>query len=351
SCFWTNVPQLCKLKHLHRIELYDIYHGIDVDAVVDFLKMHDRIYNSIREIKVGGPDDLGRSSHPDVIQIIQSLKTIKVLDMTEWREALKHMDQIPTKHLETLLLGNVRMTTLQNTEPSALPSSDSEGDSNELLGGEEENQLRPEIQALQRCRLLRELRMPVLIEGLFEWAVHERRQKAEAPPSSSSIPYVSPLTKTAPYWDHGRDPLAQLENVHLSGTVTGPLISTLTHVVDAFRDSIQVLQSNSWVDSTETLTFCLNLSWTWCLPQLQVLDLQGEIAHRFRIQSLQHCPLLRILRLTLLHYVTPASSVELADPKVSKAWQSELETTLEDRDMYMGLMGSCVESPPEILYK
>ncbi|KAF9157139.1 hypothetical protein BGX20_004108, partial [Mortierella sp. AD010] len=310
SCSWTNVPQLCKLKHLHRIELYDIYHGIDVDAVVDFLKMHDRIYNSIREIKVGGPDDLGRSSHPDVIQIIQSLKTIKVLDMTEWREAIKHMDQIPTKHLETLLLGNVRMTTLKNTEPSALPP---EGDNNELLGGKEGIQLHPEIQALQRCRLLRELRMPVLIEGLFEWAVHERQQKAEAPSSSSPIPYVSPLTKTAPYWDGGRDPLAQLENVHLSGTVTGPLISTLTHVVDAFRDSIQVLQSNSWVDSTETLTFCLNLSWAWCLPQLQVLDLQGEIAHRFRIQSLQHCPLLRILRLTLLHYVTPASSVELAD--------------------------------------
>ncbi|KAF9102589.1 hypothetical protein BGX27_010935 [Mortierella sp. AM989] len=317
SISWSNVPQLCKLSHLYRIELYDIHHGIDVEAVVDFLRLQDRTYNSIREVKVGGPDDLGRSSHPDLIQVLQSLRVIKMLDMVEWREAITYLDQIPTKHLETLLLGNVRMTNMQNSEPSVPLSHASESGSNESLVGEEgENYQHPQIQALQRCRLLRELRMPVLIEGLFEWAVNERRQKAEATPTSGSSLYASSLKKTPPYWDHGRDPLIQLENVHLSGTGTGPLISTLINVVDAFRDSIQVLQSNSWMDSSETLTCCLNLSWTWCLPQLQVLDLQGEVAHRFRIQSLQYCPLLRVLRLTLPHYVIPATSLGLTGPNV-----------------------------------
>ncbi|KAF8966853.1 hypothetical protein BGZ46_000283 [Entomortierella lignicola] len=317
SFSWSDAPPFCKLTHLHRIELYDIHHGIDVEAVVEFLRLHDQSYNTIREIKVGGPDDLGRSSHPDLVQILQCLKTVKVLDMIEWREAIRYLNQIPTSHLQTLLLGNVRMATMQHAEPPVSLSGDLENGSNGSLEDEEGDRQHPQVQALQSCRKLRELRMPVLIEGLFEWAVYERRQKVEASPSSRSILYTSSLEKAPPYWDHGREPLVQLENVHLSGTGTGPLISTLVHVVDAFRDSIQVLQSNSWIDSTEVLTCCLSLSWTWCLPHLQLLDLQGEISYRLRIQSLQYCPLLRILRLTLPYYAIPASSLGPVDPSLA----------------------------------
>ncbi|KAF8924412.1 hypothetical protein BGZ58_001809 [Dissophora ornata] len=266
---------LIKLNHLNRIELYDIHHDFDDEAVVNFLKLHDSVYHTIREVKVGGPDDLGRSTQSGVIRILQAPKTVKVLDMIEWREAIKYLDQIPTQHLETLLLGNVRTAIAEDSTPS---NNSNNGDE-QMEEGEEEQQ-HPQIQTLQRCRQLRELRMPVLIDDLFKWAVHERHQRLEhVPPCCASQCLPSRYQ-----WNYGPDPV-QLENVHLSGTSTGPLISTLIQVVDAFRDSIQVLQSTSWMDSTETLSCCLNLSWTWQLPQLQVLDLQGEIACRFRRSS------------------------------------------------------------------
>ncbi|KAI1316891.1 hypothetical protein EDD11_009381 [Mortierella claussenii] len=307
SLSWTNVPPLSKLGRLYRIELHDIYHGIDIDAVVDFLELHDKTFHTIREIKVGGADDLGRASDPRVIMILRCLRTVKALDMVEWREAIKFMDRIPTKHLETLLLGNVRMTNVESGGTSTSASNDST-----------DEQVHPQIRTLQRCRLLREVRMPVLIERLFEWAVKERQERLLLRPLPTALFSLdlgsrSSLVKQKdqPYWDNDRDRRrpVQLENVHLSGTSTGPLISTLLHIVDAFRDSLQVLQSTSWLDSTEAPFSCQNLSWSWCLPQLQILELQGEIAYRLRIQTLQNCPQLRVLRLSLPHSVLPSSPV------------------------------------------
>ncbi|KAG0368173.1 hypothetical protein BC939DRAFT_463463 [Gamsiella multidivaricata] len=313
SYSWTGVPSLSKLNRLYRVELYDIHHDFDVEAVVSFFTLHDRTYDTIREVKVGGPNDLGRWSHPGVIQILQALRTVKLLDMIEWREATKYLDQIPTRHLETLLLGNVRMTTIQGSDSVTMSNANNDDNTTSNTANEEEEdeegQQHPQIQALQRCRQLRELRMPVLIDGLFEWAVQERQHRVESiSPSTCPSPRVSRTYASFHYLREDDPSPVRLENVHLSGTSTGPLISTLIHVVDAFRDSIQVLQSTSWMDSTETLSCCLNLSWTWCLPQLQVLDLQGEIAFRFRIQTLQHCSMLRVLRLSLPHSVLRSST-------------------------------------------
>ncbi|KAF9914944.1 hypothetical protein BX616_007248 [Lobosporangium transversale] len=351
------LPQLSQLSSLYRIELYDIYHGIDVEVVVRFLRLHDQIYHTIREVKVGGVDDVGRSSDPGVITILYSLKTVRVLDMVEWREAIRYMNQIPTKHLESLLLGNVRMANHESVEPSmqgvtglsSMPSTnadtstvngnmgssspeDGTADGSEIIGDgseedeegeyEEKERSHPQIQALQRCRRLRVLRMPVLVNGLFGWAVKERRQWQLDLASRNKIAlipvnthgeengHLSKLRSLEPYWGNknGHRRPVQLENVHLSGTSTGPLMSTLIHVVDAFRDSLQVLQSTSWMDSTEAPLYacCLSLSWAWCLPQLEVLDLQGEVAYRFQIQTLQYCPKLRVLRLSLPHSVLPS---------------------------------------------
>ncbi|KAG0315618.1 hypothetical protein BGZ99_007346 [Dissophora globulifera] len=310
---WSDLPPLSELYCLQRIELYDIHHKFDSVAIVDFLKLHDSAYHTIREIKIGGPDDLGRSTHSGVIQVLQALRTVKVLDMIEWREAIQFLDQIPTIHLEILLLGNVRMTAEEVTAQSNVTQDDDEA--------EEKEQQHPQIQTLMRSRRLRELRMPVLIDGLFRWAVQERRQRLRhTMPHSSPCISLTPSTSAKPSsppprWDYGPNPMP-LEKVYLSGTSTGPLISTLIDVADAFRDSIRVLQSTSWMDSTETLSCCLSLSWTWHLPQLQVLDLQGEIAYRFRIQALQHCPLLRVLSLSLPHSVLTQSSQIYLIPEV-----------------------------------
>ncbi|KAG0018795.1 hypothetical protein BGZ81_010055 [Podila clonocystis] len=286
SYHWS-MPRISgKLCRLSRLELFDVHYDFDLEAVIDFLRTHDQIYGTIHEIKVGGPDDLGRSTPPGLIRILQCLKRVKVLDMTDWREAIKYLDMIPTKHLETLLLGNVRMTTL-NSGGSTTTTTETEQQSTEATEDQED----PQIRTLKSCRRLKELRMPVLIHNLFEWAIQDRKRRQ----------------RLAGQWFYGPEPV-HIQVVHLSGSNTGPLVSTLVDVADAFRDSLQTLQSTSWSDMAETLSCCQPLTWNWCLPRLQVLDLQGEIACRFKIQALEHCPELRALRLSLPHSVLSSPS-------------------------------------------
>lgn len=306
SSHW-NMPRISgKLSRLSRLELFDVHYDFDLEAVIDFLRTHDQVYGTIREIKVGGPDDLGRWTPPGLIRILQSLKRVKVLDMTDWREAIKYLDMIPTKHLETLLLGNVRMTTLNSGGSSTEPGTEQPPDS------ESENQEDPQIRTLKSCRRLKELRMPVLIDGLFKWAVQDRKRRQ----------------RLAGQWVYGPEPV-HIQVVHLSGSNTGPLVSTLVDVVDAFRDSLQTLQSTSWSDMAETLSCCQPLTWNWCLPHLQVLDLQGEIACRFKVQALEHCPELRVLRLSLPHSVLPSPSTGTREHIASESLQEDGERSRE----------------------
>ncbi|KAG0034802.1 hypothetical protein BGZ82_005598 [Podila clonocystis] len=285
SYHWS-MPRISgKLSRLSRLELFDVHYDFDLEAVIDFLRTHDQIYGTIREIKVGGPDDLGRSTPPGLIRILQCLKRLKVLDMIDWREAIKYLDMIPTKHLETLLLGNVRMTTLNSG--GSTTSAETEQQSTEATEDQED----PQIRTLKSCRRLKELRMPVLVDNLFEWAIQDRKRRQ----------------RLAGQWLYGPEPV-HIQVVHLSGSNTGPLVSTLVDVADAFRDSLQTLQSTSWSDMAETLSCCQPLTWNWCLPRLQVFDLQGEIACRFKIQALEHCPELRVLRLSLPHSVLSSPS-------------------------------------------
>ncbi|KAF8937943.1 hypothetical protein BGZ47_008812 [Haplosporangium gracile] len=334
---WTSTNRFSRLRHLTRIEFHDIHHKFDEEAVIDFLSSHSRTYDTIREVKIGGPNDVGKSTAPRVVKILSCLRKVKVLDMTEWREAIKYLDMIPTQHLETLLLGNVRMTN-NPTENSEMEQQQHQQHGEEA-DDEQQHKEDPQILALQQCRRLRELRMPVLVDGLFEWAVQERQTRL----GSFSRPSLSWSSSSGlPYWIDGPSPV-QLENVHLSGSSTGPLISTLLHVVDAFRDSLQVLQSTSWIDSTETGSCSQSLAWTWCLPHLQVLDLQGEIAYRFRIQSLESCPQLRILRLTLPHCFLPSSSYSSSYVSASSTTGSDpvgLTTLTTEPEMSVGQLSS-----------
>ncbi|KAG0051574.1 hypothetical protein BGZ83_003547 [Gryganskiella cystojenkinii] len=332
SISWEDIrPRLCQLRHLHRIEFYDIHFDFDIEVVVEFLKAHDQAYHTIREIKIGGPDDVAKSTHPGLIQVIQSVRTLKVLDMTEWREATKFLDMIPTRHLETLLLGNVRMAGNVPEDQAQEATETGTANTAEAAAAEDENsepRCHPQIEALQQCRHLKELKMPVLIDGLLEWAVQERARRVERSVVSqcpclyastspfsyrsrsmfslSSSPSPSPAYSfSTARWDDGPRPV-ELERVNLSGTSSGPLMSTLVHVMDAFRDSIQTLQGTSWVDSTEVLYCEQSLSWAWMLPKLELLDLQGDVAHRFRLGSLRYCPQLRVLRLSLPHSARPS---------------------------------------------
>ncbi|GJJ76547.1 hypothetical protein EMPS_08906 [Entomortierella parvispora] len=333
SISWDNMPRLCQLRHLHRIELFDIHFAFDVDVVVEFLKAHDQAYHTIRELKIGGPDDVGKSTHPELIRVIQSVRTLKVLDMIEWREATKYLDMIPTRHLESLLLGTVRMAgnvaeELQNG--ATIQDAPMDAETNASPGSVSEPLCHPQIQALQQCRHLKELKMPVLIDGLLEWAVQERAKRIERAvctgPRSCSRPFLYSL---ASRWDDGPRPV-RLERVNLSGTSSGPLTSTLIHVMDAFRDSVHTLQGTSWVDSTEVLFSQQSLGWTWMLPRLEVLDLQGDVAHQFLLRSLQFCPQLRILRLSLPHSVRPSRTSGEQVPHYPDHYNPEAGSTLAE---------------------
>ncbi|KAF9923232.1 hypothetical protein FBU30_006680 [Linnemannia zychae] len=282
----TPLPEYGRVSSTPGVQsFFNIFNPIKPPLGSALEKAH-QTYDTIREVKIGGPNDVGKWSAPGVVSILLCLKKIRVLDMTEWREAINYLDMIPTQDLKTLLLGDVRMTYNRS----------------ESMGSDQHHDT--QIWALQNCRQLQELRMPVLIDGLFEWAVQERKSRLD---SYSQSTHPRSFFSTTSDWIDDLAPV-QLKNIHLTGSCTSPLITTLLHVVDAFRDSIQVLQSTSWIDSTETRSYNQSLAWTWCLPNLHVLDLQGEIAYLFRIQSLESCPQLRVLRLVLPHSFLPPSS-------------------------------------------
>ncbi|KAF9577151.1 hypothetical protein BGW38_007826 [Lunasporangiospora selenospora] len=88
------------------------------------------------------------------------------------------------------------------------------------------------------------------------------------------------------------------------------LVPVLLDAVNAFRNSIEAIKGTTFVPHTpfETQPYHSDnsgqrLRWTWTLPRLQELELEGEVAVAFDLSTLQHCPKLRSLRLVLPTYL------------------------------------------------
>ncbi|KAF8949959.1 hypothetical protein BGZ46_004826 [Entomortierella lignicola] len=323
------VPQIEFLRNLVRLELLEIPYGCKIEPMLEFIRVHDNMHSTLREIKIKGSEDLNRNlepTHTQLVRLIQAMQTPQVVDARNWREAILVLLQIPTECLRSLQLGMVDMPPINIAV----------------------------AEYLEQCVYLEELRMPVREESLFTWAVQKRCQMQKdrngnisrpRPPqtfsSMTTIPSASlgstsamsasmisstladssssPLLLRSPWhlrhhsfsgWGDldERQELARIKSLELSGE-DNCLIPVLRDAADAFRDSLEILKAQSLaiamtLDPVQT---SMTLSWNWRLSRLSVLDLEGEVASAFDFSALRFCPVLATLRLSLPPYMYSSS--------------------------------------------
>ncbi|KAF9179063.1 hypothetical protein BGZ51_005699 [Haplosporangium sp. Z 767] len=338
------VHYLSQLSSLVRLELSEIPYNCQIEPTIEFIRVHDAIYNTLREIKIKGNDDFTHQQYPDhanLIRIVQAMREPEVVDARHWREAVDVLDQIPVDSLRTLLL------TLSDTPPINISVPN----------------------YLAQCGKLERLRMRIRDGDLFAWATAEARvsmnqdrqgvlsrslslptSRLHHTSSSSLSPsYVSAPPTSTPWqlfqyhhsyydeepepWRHGPPPIKSLE---LTGDDKS-LLPAVQDAVDAFRDSLKDLKA---VSMTNTMDYELEfnikpLTWSWPMSRLTVLDLEGEIVLAFEFSALGFCPMLKTLRLSLPPYMysTSEDGDQLDDMKARMSMIC-LATSLLDLELY-----------------
>ncbi|KAG0018349.1 hypothetical protein BGZ81_010268 [Podila clonocystis] len=299
---------LQSIKHLHnlvRLELSEIAFGCKLEPILEFIRVHDAMHNTLREIKIKSPEEGTQHYEPTHIQlmrIVQAMRNPQVVDARHWREAIMVLDQIPVDCLKTLLLGLAEMP------PNQIATSE----------------------FLAQCVFLENVRMPVRDSQLFQWAVAARK-KTTGPIGRGSgprhmVPYyaapfvgtpsmayfgpLSPWVHSYTDWLTGEEHFgpARLKSVELCGEDLA-LIPALKDATDAFRDSLEQIKGISLTMSLSRITVNImnTLSWSWPMEQLSVIDLEGEVALAFDLAVLQFCPRLTTLKLGLPPYLFSTS--------------------------------------------
>ncbi|ORZ27418.1 hypothetical protein BCR41DRAFT_346755 [Lobosporangium transversale] len=365
------VPYVMILRSLVRLELSEIPYGCKMEGIIEFIRVHDAVHNTLREIKIKGAEDLNQHPHQNrahcgLVKIVQSMRTPTVVDARCWREAILVLNHIPHEYLKTLLLGMGDMPP-----PNMMVA-----------------------QYLESCLMLEELRMPVRDEGLFAWAKKARlatlssssslarRRGAAAAASAPSRPGSVPLTGSnsrtsssdskssmsssgsscndGPYlisnsltslssssllspsataatlattatsvpsssplpfptswqlrhhyhpewheFEEKRRARVNIKSLQLCGE-DRDLVPVLRDALDGFRDSLESLKAESLatieITALPTHSF-MPLTWSWTLPRLTVLELEGEVASIFDLSALKYCPMLTTLKLALPTYM------------------------------------------------
>ncbi|KAG0079299.1 hypothetical protein BGZ92_001117 [Podila epicladia] len=325
---------LQSIKHLHnlvRLELSEIVFGCKVEPILEFIRVHDAMHNTLREIKIKSPEEGTlhyEPSHTHLVRIVQAMRNPQVVDARHWREAIMVLDEIPVDCLKTLLLGLAEMP------PHKIATSE----------------------FLAQCVFLENVRMPVRDSQLFRWAVATRRRTTTgaagggsgAGSGSRHLPYyaapfvsapsmaylgpLSPWVHSYTDWLTGEEHFepARLKSVELCGEDLA-LIPALKDAADAFRDSLEQIKGISLTMSLSRVTVNImnTLSWSWPMEQLSVIDLEGEVALAFDLAVLQFCPRLTTLRLSLPPYLFSTSE----DDRVLQELKARLPQVLLARHL------------------
>ncbi|KAK3823666.1 MAG: hypothetical protein JOS17DRAFT_752994 [Linnemannia elongata] len=328
------VPHLQELRNLVRLELSEIPYGCKIEPVLEFIRVHDAVHGTLKEIKIKGGEDLNHHlepTHKQLVRLVQAMRTAQVVDARHWKEAISVLDDIPVDCLRTLILGLIDMP------PNNISASD----------------------YLQRCAYLEELRMPVRDDKLFAWAVLERKklQLDHRPSLSRSNSAFASGTSTLAYapwipppspWQWGQHQhhyqewssldqpfgVPRMRSLELFGE-DQVLMPAVRDAVDAFRETLESLKVMSMATmSRESIYTTVPLSWSWPLSKLSILDLEGEAALAFEFSALLHCPALITLRLSLPPYFHSSSEDEqILEELKAKMPQICLATRLLDLEL------------------
>ncbi|KAG0339219.1 hypothetical protein BG000_002588 [Podila horticola] len=243
------LPLVPQLSTLARLELHVPSRSNRNTGAKRFITSHLQHHPGVlREIKI----DASGSAHIDGLHIAWHVEALgaqaQVIDGTGWVDGVLYLDRFPSQECKSLLLRQTIPPRMEMTP--GLP------------------------QVVQRFRKLERLRLPAVDAGLFAWTVAQEGETETETVQRARVP-----------------PLAWLD-------LHGPddrLIPALSDATNAFRATIADIKGlSSFGQSTGRV-----LEWEWALPRLTHLDLEGTVAVRFNLLSLQHCPVLKVLRLNI----------------------------------------------------
>ncbi|KAF9904050.1 hypothetical protein BX616_001412 [Lobosporangium transversale] len=254
------IPMLGCLK---RLEIHHIKRVTPqvLSELVEWIKEHDRVHGTLRELQIGGLTGLmdmeisDQSSLKELVQLPQAFRTLRALDTRSWREAWSMIDSIPVEGLDRLVMDYGEGQTTKDTTSFLL-----------------------------RCRSLKVLDLfipgPDTFQGIaklygarfmdqHQGSVSEKRSIGQA--EQFHIPSV--------------------ERLYISGNHLN-LRNALDDAAVGFCQSLRVLKATSMVRQSvpkPTLTWGRPLLQIH-MPFLQELQLQGDIALEFHFSLLRCCP-------------------------------------------------------------
>ncbi|KAG0365687.1 hypothetical protein BGZ54_006305 [Gamsiella multidivaricata] len=282
-----------KLSGLVRFELYGISWHFNLDPAIEFLQEHSRLFGTIRELKMAGPNDVRVMQKPTLHKIIKLIKHPKVIDLSRYKEATRDLNTFEFQDissLEQLLFDLDFVPAPQSPAPAHQNTDATQTQTLSFVGTTAApprisdaglvTQNDRALDLIRRCANLRTLHIGVQNSTAFSWAV----DRYNADPSS----------------------LQSIKVLHLSShrpTTAKQLVQDCAY---AFRDSLEdlkgvALKLSAVVPSPSETWF----GWSWTLGRLTTLSLKGELAVWFDMESLAYCPKLTELNLTLHPYSPP----------------------------------------------
>jgi hypothetical protein len=287
------------LAGLVRFELLGISWKFDLGPAIEFVRQHTRLYGTIRELKMAGPNDVRVMQKPKLHEIIQAIKHPRVLDLSRYREAIVDLNSFKIQNVDRLeeLYFDTEYTKRLAPAPPAFPATEGFATTPVVVAAASAAPMPPPIQQeekakekeekkmeeggefalIQECLSLTTLQTVVQTSTAFSWAV----KSYDCGPASMHLrPKV----------------------LFLSASRVSTAQQAVEDCVYAFRDSLEDLKGVSLVLSPVTISTSMSppsFGWSWPLTRLSVLSLQGELATRFDMESLRFCPRLIEFRLRL----------------------------------------------------
>ncbi|KAI8597487.1 hypothetical protein EDD21DRAFT_385337 [Dissophora ornata] len=287
-----------KLSSLVRFELYGVSWHFNLDPAIEFLQQHSRLFGTIRELKMAGPNDVRLLQKPSLHRIMKAIKCPKVIDLSRYKEATKDLNSFEIQNVSGLeqLLFDLEFVPLPQSPSSPVfepPESILSNTTTGILTAATSSQIKDGAQRghrqedhtldlIRQCTNLTTLQIGVQTPNAFSWAV----DRYDADPSS----------------------LQQLKALHLSSNRTVTVQKVLEDCVYAFRDTLEDLKGVALKLSAVAPSLSesdASFGWSWPLNRLSVLSLKGELAVWFDFESLKYCPKLSELYLTLHPYSPP----------------------------------------------
>ncbi|KAG0260182.1 hypothetical protein DFQ27_003661 [Actinomortierella ambigua] len=332
-------PLATLLSTLSRIELY-MPVKTPVEGAIHFIQTHRQAFpGMLDEIKLDVTSSVAHHSSSALIRLFQAMGRPRVIDVRGWPGAVQNLAQLPTEGCRVLLMRQgVMVNTVAAAAAAAPPPPQQQQQQQQQQGSQPDSgtAVPPSLsEIVSAMPKLETLRMTINAPNFFAWAGKQGghgscdsgRSRSGGSVSSSSDRVVCRPTqflKHVRLEGFDRDLIPSLTDVarYYEGTLESIFVLSRfdLYLPQYLKETSVSFQQQQETDKTTTTTSTTSttatmatttttastvatdsdrLRWTWTLPRLHTLDLEGSIAIRFDYTSLQCCPGLTDLRVNV----------------------------------------------------